>query len=400
MRMPFRDLPRNVRALGAVSLANDIASEMIAPLLPAFVTQVLGLGPAFLGTIEGVAESTASVFKLAAGWQSDRVRRRKAFALFGYGLSNLVRPLIGLATAGWQVLALRFTDRIGKGVRTSPRDAIVAAAVTPAQRGRAFGFHRAMDNLGATLGPLIAALLLALFPGHLREILILSIVPGVIAVLIMGTQVKEDRPAAAVPAARRPDAPALSGGIPTGVFRIYLIAVVLFTLGNSSDVFLALRGTQLGIPIALIPIAWTVLNLVRALASTPGGQLSDRIGRRPAIIAGWALYAAVYLGFGLARSAGQVWALFAVYGLYYGLVEGAERALVADLVGGDQRGRAFGWFHLSVGIGALPASVLFGIIWRSVGAPHAFYFGAIMALAGSLVLLFMKRGALEQRAPL
>jgi MFS family permease len=400
MRLPFRDLPRNVRALGAVSLANDAASEMIVPLLPAFVTQVLGLGPAFLGTLEGVAESTASIFKLIAGWQSDRVRRRKAFALFGYGLSNLVRPLIGLASAGWQVLLLRFVDRIGKGVRTSPRDAIVAAAVTPGQRGKAFGFHRAMDNLGATLGPLIAALLLALFPGHLRMILLLSIVPGAIAILIMGTQVREARPAAIEkPAAPRPESSVLAGGVPRGAFRVYLIAVVLFTLGNSSDVFLVLRGQQLGIPIALIPIVWTVLNLVRAFTSTPGGQLSDRIGRRPSIIAGWVLYAAVYLGFGLARSAWQVWALFAVYGLYYGLVEGPERALVADLVGGEHRGRAFGWFHMSVGIGALPASVLFGLIWRSAGAPHAFFFGALMALAGSLVLMFVRRGALDARAP-
>jgi MFS family permease len=192
---------------------------------------------------------------------------------------------------------------------------------------------------------------------------------------------------------------ALAGGVPAGAFRTYLAAVVLFTLGNSSDVFLALRAQELGVAVALVPVVWTVLNLVRAFTSTPGGQLSDRIGRRPSIIAGWLLYAAVYLGFGLARSAWQVWALFAVYGIYYGLVEGPERALVADLVASDQRGRAFGWFHLCVGIGALPASLIFGLVWRAHGAGPAFTFGAIMALAASAVLLSVKRGALAMRAP-
>jgi MFS family permease len=400
MRWPYRELPRNVKALGLVSLANDAGSDMVLPLLPAFVTQVLGLGPAFLGTLEGIAESTASILKLVAGWHSDRIRRRKAFALAGYGLSNLVRPLIGLATAGWHVLLLRFADRVGKGIRTSPRDAIVAAAVGPQQRGMAFGFHRAMDNLGATIGPLCAALLLWLFPGHLRTVLLLSVIPGVAAVLILATRVREARREEAPPPAPAPAVPsALAGGVPAGAFRTYLAAVVLFTLGNSSDVFLALRAQELGVAVALVPVVWTVLNLVRAFTSTPGGQLSDRIGRRPSIIAGWLLYAAVYLGFGLARSAWQVWALFAVYGIYYGLVEGPERALVADLVASDQRGRAFGWFHLCVGIGALPASLIFGLVWRAHGAGPAFTFGAIMALAASAVLLSVKRGALAMRAP-
>jgi MFS family permease len=397
----FRDLPHSVRALGAVSLANDAASDMVLPLLPAFVTQILGLGPAFLGALEGLAESTASILKLLAGWHSDRIRRRKVFALVGYGLSNAVRPLLGLAGAGWQVLLLRFADRVGKGIRTSPRDAIVADAVRAEQRGLAFGFHRAMDNLGAAIGPLLAALLLLVFPGQLRVVLVLSFVPGLAAWLILATQVREPGPRAvarsAVPA---PEArSALAGGVPAGAFRHYLLAVVLFTLGNSSDAFLALRAQELGISLPLIPIVWMVLQLVRAMASAPGGRLSDRIGRRPSIVAGWLLYAAVYLGFALARSAWHAWALFAVYGLYYGLVEGPERALVADLVGADERGRAFGWFHLCVGIGALPASVVFGLIWRAAGAAPAFAFGSGMALLASLLLLTVRRGALAARAP-
>jgi len=399
MRRPYRELPQNVKALGLVSLANDASSEMVIPLLPAFVTQVLGLGPAFLGTLEGIAESTASILKLVAGWHSDRIRRRKAFALTGYGLSNLVRPLIGLATAGWHVLLLRFADRVGKGIRTSPRDAIVAAAVEPGQRGLAFGYQRAMDNLGATVGPLCAALLLWLLPGQLRLVLLLSLVPGVVAVLLLASRVRERREEAAPPAPAPATTSALAGGVPAGSFRTYLAAVVLFTLGNSSDVFLVLRAQELGVAVALVPIVWTVFSLVRALTAAPGGQLSDRIGRRPSIIAGWLLYAAVYLGFALARSAWQAWALFAVYGVYYGLVEGPERALVADLVASDQRGRAFGWFHLCVGIGALPASLVFGLIWRAHGAAPAFTLGAILALAASAVLLGMKRGALAMRAP-
>jgi MFS family permease len=413
-----RSLPRNVKALGLVSLANDTASDMVIPLLPAFVTGVLGHTAAFLGTLEGIAESTASLLKLFAGWYSDRLRRRKAFALAGYGLSNLVRPLIGIANAGWQVLGLRFADRVGKGIRTSPRDALLAEAVSPEDRGRAFGFQRAFDNVGAVAGPLLAWLLLLAFPGRLRLVFLLSVVPGIEAWIILATRVKEEAPmhgpevgggtppaaAASDTASARPleataiaaaggartSASPLAGGLPRGAFRTYLFAVILFTLGNSSDVFLALRAQDLGIPLATIPIVWMLLSLVRALTTTPGGQLSDRIGRRPAIISGWFVYALAYAGFAFAREAWHIWVLFLFYGLYYGLVEGPERALVADLVPAEIRGRAYGWFHLCVGIGALPASLLFGLIWREAGAAHAFAFGAVMALLAALALLLMR----------
>ncbi|MDP8257060.1 MAG: MFS transporter, partial [Candidatus Alcyoniella australis] len=327
-----KKLPRNVRALGVVSLANDAASEMIVPLLPAFVVGVLGLGPAFLGAIEGLAESTASLLKLVSGWYSDRVRRRKPLAVFGYSLSNLLRPLIGLATAGWHVLFLRFFDRVGKGIRTSPRDALLASEVEEGQRGRAFGYQRALDNLGAAIGPLLAAGLLLLFPGNLRLVFVLSIVPGAAAVLILTRYVRERRPEQVVAPPVQTQAEVqgspLAGGVPRGAFRTYLFAVVLFTLGNSSDVFLVLRAQDLGVSLAQVPLLWMLLSLVRALAGTWGGAVSDRIGRRRTIIVGWGLYAVVYLLLGLATTAWHVWALFAAYGMYYALVEGPERALV------------------------------------------------------------------------
>lgn len=391
-------LPLTVRALGAVSLANDVASDMIVPLLPAFVTSVLRLGPAFLGVQEGIAESTASLLKLFAGWHSDRIRRRKVFVLAGYGISNLARPFIGVATAGWHVLVLRFADRAGKGIRTSPRDALVSAAVDTENRGLAFGFQRALDNLGATIGPLLASLLLLIFPGHLRLVFLLSVVPGFLAIWLLITQVREKSDAWAGPSTgdsappsdisqKSPQASPLKGGIPSGTFGIYLLAVVIFTLGNSSDVFLALRAQKLGVPLALIPIVWMVFSAVRALTATPGGRLSDHIGRRPSILLGWSVYALSYAGFALARVSWHAWALFAIYGLHYGLVEGPERALVGDLVPVEQRGRAYGWFHLCIGIGALPASLLFGIIWDAAGAPWAFAFGAVMAALAAIVLL-------------
>jgi MFS family permease len=377
----------NVKALGYVSLANDVSSDMLIPLLPTFVTTVLGLGPAFLGVLEGIAESTASLLKLVSGWYSDRVKKRKALAVFGYGVSNLLRPLIGLATAGWHVLFFRFMDRVGKGVRTSPRDALLSASVEKGQMGRAFGFQRAMDNLGATIGPLLASLLLWLSHDNLRLVFLLSFIPGVVAVWFLITRVKEvpvAAPAEAAPSA--PKASPLAGGIPTGVFRAYLASVIVFTLGNSSDVFLVLRAQNLGVTVALIPILWVVLNLVKTLAATPGGALSDRIGRRQAILIGWLIYGLAYLGFAFASKPWHIWALFIFYGLYYGMVEGPERALVADLVPEDQRGRAYGWFHLAVGVGALPASLLFGVIWKYLGASAAFVCGALFALAAAWML--------------
>ena len=370
----------NVKALGYVSLANDVSSDMMIPLLPVFVTTVLHMSPAFLGFLEGLAESTASLLKLVSGWYSDRVRKRKALAVFGYGLSNIVKPLLGLATAGWHVLLLRFAERVGKGVRTSPRDALLAASVTAEERGRSFGFQRAMDNFGATLGPLFAALLLWLFRDNLRLVFFAAAIPGAWAMWLLIRRVQEVPVAEAAAVAPQPTGPSpLAGGIPTGAFRSYLLAVVLFTLGNSSDAFLVLRARELGVALPLIPILWAVLNLVKALAATPGGRLSDIIGRRWSIAAGWFVYFLAYVGFAFASKTWHIWGLFIFYGLFYGLTEGPERALVADLVPEEQRGRAYGWYHLSIGIGALPASLLFGVLWKYAGAPAAFIVGALFA---------------------
>jgi MFS family permease len=276
------------------------------------------------------------------------------------------------------VLAIRVADRVGKGIRTSPRDALIADSVDPAVRGRAFGFHRAGDNLGAFFGPLLAFALLRWERVDLRTVFLLTAVPAALSVALLVFGLRETPRRAPAPAARLE----LSGELP-GRFWAYLGVVLVFTLGNSTDAFLLLRASQLGVATALVPILWALLNLVKALASTPGGALSDRVGRKLPILAGWLLYAAVYLAFGRAHAQWQAWALFAVYGVFFGLTEGVEKALVADLVPAERRGAAFGFHNLTIGVAALPASLLFGAIWDRRGAPAAFTFGAALALVAA-----------------
>jgi MFS family permease len=373
-------LSRNVFALGAVSFLTDVATEMTYPLLPLFLATVLGASATYVGTIEGAAETTAALLKLAGGWWSDHVSRRKPLVLIGYALASAVRPLIGLSHSAVQVLGIRVADRVGKGIRSSPRDALIADSVDPAIRGRAFGFHNAADNLGAVLGPLLAFAFLRWERLPLRTIFLLTAIPGALAVLTLIFGVREVPRTASEKEAGGIDLRAPLGGR----FWAYLGVLLLFTLGNSTDAFLLLRAGQLGVATALIPILWALLSLVKAVANTPGGILSDRIGRKPLIAAGWLVYAAVYFLFGRAGQAWQAWALFAVYGLYFGLTEGVEKALVADLVPADRRGAAFGWYNLAIGIGALPASLLFGALWDRWGSAAAFDFGALLALAAAL----------------
>jgi MFS family permease len=336
-----------------------------------------------LGAIEGAAETTASLLKLASGWWSDRVRRRKPLVLAGYALAALARQLIAIAQTSGQVLAIRLTDRVGKGIRNSPRDALIADSVHPGIRGRAFGFHRGADHAGGVVGPLIAFALLQWMLLDIRSVFWLALIPGALAVL---TVILFVRDVAASPV--RLAAPAEEREAPPLPKRFwgYLTAVLIFTLGNSTDAFLLLRAHQLGVPVALAPILWATLHVVKSATSTHGGALSDRIGRRPALVSGWTLYALVYLGFAVASTQWHAWALFVVYGLYFALTEGPERALVADLVPEERRGTAFGWFHLTVGLGMLPASLLFGWIWDSRGADAAFLTGAALAIAASLWL--------------
>src|SRR5947199_7082612 len=323
-------LGRNVLALGVVSFLTDVATEMTYPLIPVFLATVLGASATYVGTIEGAAETTAALLKWASGWWSDRVARRKPLVLAGYLLASAVRPLTGLAQSALQVLGIRVADRVGKGIRTSPRDALIADSVDAAIRGRAFGFHNAADNAGAVLGPLIAFAFLRWEGLPLRTVFLLTAIPGALAVLALIFGVRE------VPRTAPPKREGEAAGLKAplgGRFWAYLGVLLLFTLGNSTDAFLLLRASQLKVATSLIPILWALLNLVKAVANTPGGILSDRVGRKPLIAAGWLVYAAVYFLFGRAGHAWHAWALFAVYGLYFGLTEGVEKALVADQIG-------------------------------------------------------------------
>jgi MFS family permease len=387
-------LGRNVVTLAGVSLLTDVASEMSYPLLPIFLTTVLGASATALGAIEGVAESTASLLKLASGWLSDRLPGRKPLVVIGYGLASLVKPLLGLTRTPGQVMAIRVADRVGKGIRTSPRDAVIADSVAPSIRGRAFGFHRAADNLGAVIGPLIAFALLRFGRGiDLRRVFLLTAIPAAlsVALLVLGLRELPRRPATEREQSAGPQAPpraARTSGLGSRFWWLFAILVV-FTLGNSSDVFLLLQATRLGVAPVLVPVLWALLNLVKALFNVPGGVLSDRFGRRPLLIAGWSIYAAVYLGFGLAGAVWQVWVLFAAYGLYFGATEGVEKALVADFVPAERRGAAFGFYNLALGIAALPASLIFGELVDHAGARVAFLFGGGMALLAAVAICFV-----------
>jgi MFS family permease len=381
----LRALPATVVALGLVSLFTDLSSEMIYPLLPVFLTTVLGAGALALGVIEGVAESTAAVLKLVSGIWADRLRRRKPLIFTGYGLASVVRPLIGLARTWPFVLAMRFADRIGKGLRTSPRDALIAD-VTPAdRRGSAYGYHRAMDHAGAVLGPLAAAVLLTWAGLPLRQVFLLAAVPGVFVVLTILIGVKETPRELPPSAAGRP---LLGHWRELGPgFHRFLLAVGVFTLGNSADAFLLLRLTKVGIAPAMVAVFWSLHHVVKMAATAAGGRLSDRWGRRRPILAGWAVYAAVYLAFGMVEHRWALVTVFMIYGLYFGLTEPVEKAWVADLVPPDRRGTAFGWYHAAVGLAALPASLLFGLIWDRWGEFAAFATGAALAAAAALLLL-------------
>jgi MFS family permease len=387
-----------VLALAAVSFLTDASSEIIAPLLPLFLVGTLGTSVRMVGLIEGAAEAVAALLKLASGWWSDRVARRKPLIVAGYSIASVVRPLVALAQSGSQVLAIRLVDRVGKGIRGAPRDALLAASVPVAQRGRAFGFHRAADHAGAVVGPLIALACLQGLGMPIRHVFWVAAVPGALAVLVALVFVRERRLAPAEPDTAASSTPAVASTTATKTplpraFWSGLAPMVLFTLGNSTDAFLLLRASQLGVPTALIPLLWVVLHLVKSASSTPGGALSDRLGRRPLIVTGWALYAAVYAGFALAETQWQAWVLFAVYGAVFGLAEGSEKALVADLVPATQRGTAFGWYHALLGVAALPASIVFGAVWDRWSSGTAFLMGATLALMASVWMsLSARRG--------
>jgi len=376
-------LTRNVVALGCVSLLTDASSDMIWPLLPVFLVEHLHGSVALVGWIEGIAGSLASFVRYLSGRSSDRLAGRKAIVVAGYSVSSLVRPLLALASAPWHAFAVRFADRIGKGLREAPRDALLAAGTAPENRAFAFGFHRALDNLGAVLGPMLATLLLLFRPGDLRFVFAMAAIPGALAVLALLAFVRDARLPDTAPAT-----PTASPHLQPGL-RAYLVVVGLFTLANSSDLFLVAHARRLGLPLAWVPAAWASLSLLRALSTTPGGHLADRIGRVRSLSIGWLLYAAAYLLYGTARGPRQLVAATFVYGAYYGLTEGAERALVASLAPAHSLGRAYGAFALVTGLAAVPASVLFGQLYAFGDGRSAFFVSAALSACAAAGVRFV-----------
>ena len=376
-------LPRNVWLLGLISLVNDSASDMIYPLVPIYLTSVLMAGPKALGLIEGIAEAVSSLLKLAAGVLADRSRKVKSWVVAGYAVAGIARPLIAFASSWLGVLLCRFADRVGKGLRSAPRDAMLVHSVAADQRGLAFGLHRAMDNAVAVVGPLLAAALLGLgMP--IRHVLFAAIVPALI-VLALTLAVRE-------PQIERSAAPVrfswnLREFPPR--FRRYLLVLALFMLGNSSNTFLLLRAQELGLAQAEVPVLWALVSLVAAVFSTPLSALSDRVDRRKLIFGGWLIYAALYLAFGLMPAmTWLLWPMFGAYGLFLAATEGVEKALVADMVPRSQAGTAFGWYNLVVGIALLPASLVCGWLWSEASPLAAFAFGSGCAFTAALLLRF------------
>lgn len=380
-------LPANVRVLGWASFWNDTASEMIFPLLPIFLISELGGNKVQLGVVEGLADTIGSVLRLFSGAWSDRLGKRKALVVAGYGTAATARMFLAVLTAPWQLMAARAVDRIGKGIRTSPRDALIADSTPPELRGRAFGYHRSMDHLGAALGPLLATLFLAWRPGEVRSLFRLAILPGLLVLVLLCLGLREPRTDVAT---KQP--PLRLTLRPFGrPFRIYLLALLVFALGNASDAFLLVRAQELGVQEMWLPILWLVFHLAKSSGNQLGGRIVDRWGPQTPILVGWSIYAAVYLGFACATQAWHAWALFLGYALYYALSEPAEKTLVTQLAGVEQKGLAFGWYNLAVGLSALPASLFFGTLYHHYGPLAAFLWGAALAFSAMLVFLGARR---------
>lgn len=369
--------------LGWISFFTDTAGEMIYPLLPLFLTETLRAGAMSIGVIEGVAEAANSLLKMISGWLTDRWGAPKRLVLGGYSLSSAARPLIAIANAWPQVLLIRFSDRLGKGIRSSPRDAMLASYAPDGMRGRVYGFHQAMDHAGAVFGPLIATVFLYFRPADYRTLFAWTIVPGLLVVLLI-LGLPDDRRVAARPRSKARESVTAS---PLGRnFHLAIAIVFLFSLGNASDAFLLLRLSNEGISSAWIPLLWALLHVVKMTSSVVGGVLSDSLGRRLMIALGYLWYAVIYGAFGYFSTAGVTIAVFLAYGLYFGLTEGVEKAWVADLVPAERRGIAFGIYNSAIGFGSLAASLIFGVLWTRVSPRAAFVTGAALALAASALL--------------
>ena len=390
----YGTLPRNVLALSAVSLLNDTSSEIIYPLLPAFLALSLGASPFAIGLIEGFAESVASLLKLFSGYLSDKFEKRKLPVLLGYSLAALTRPFLGFVTTWPQVLVVRMTDRIGKGVRGAPRDALIAESVPVTERGFAFGFNRAADHLGAVFGPVAAFILLSIFAAdtqnptlvEYQRVFLFASVPVVLGLIVIVFFVKEKR----VPRAADAHPPSLSLAGFDGNFKRFLVVIALFTLSNSTDAFLLLRAANAGITPVMLPLLWMTLHVSKVVSSLVGGDMSDKLGRKALITTGWIIYALVYAGFAFVSSPWQAWILFIIYGAYFGLTEGVEKAFVADMVPEKKRGTAYGLYNLAFGITVFPASLLFGLVWTEFGPAPAFLASACVSVAAICLLTTVK----------
>lgn len=389
----LKALDRNVKVLGIVSLLNDLSSEVAVRTLPLFLANVLGVKAGIIGFIEGIAESTATLLKIASGYLADRLGKKKALTVWGYGLSGFTKPLLYFADTWGLVLAVRFLDRVGKGVRTAPRDALIADVTPEQHRGRAFGFNKAMDKVGAVAGLLLAAWILSMMQsgqatlthGGYQALVLLSVIPGIAAVLLVAVGVREP----ASPPGKPSTASLLGWQSLDNRFKAFLGVIVLFTLGNSSDAFLMLRAQSVGLSTTEIFLLLAAFNLVVTVSSLPGGILSDRLGRRRLIIGGWLIYALIYFGLGVATAAWHVGLLYILYGFYYGAFQGAASALVADLVAPERRGTAYGLFNGAIGVTVFPASLIAGLLWQWFSPAAPFFFGAAVACLSSLLFLLI-----------
>lgn len=383
---------RNVFFAGLVSLFMDISSEMIYPLLPLFLTGVLGTTKTTVGVIEGIAEATASLLKVFSGYLSDRFGKKKLLMGLGYGISVVSRPVIAGASTWFEVLTARFIDRFGKGVRTAPRDALIAESANSGSMGLAFGFHRSMDTIGAVLGPAAAFALLYFYNDDLRLVFYASAVPGLLAVAVIVFFIKERR----ITKEEAARVPKLSVSSFNGPFRLYMLVVAIFSLGNFADAFLVLQAKNLGVHDHMIPVVYLLFNLVYAASSTPMGMLGDRIGIRNMVLSGFLVYAVVYFLVGLASTPLHAWLLFPLYGVYKGMSEGTQKAYLALLAPAERKATAFGVYHTVNGLMLLPASVIAGYLWDTHGAGATFFYGAAMGLVSAVVFLFLGSGKKEK----
>ncbi|MGD8189596.1 MFS transporter [Brevibacillus ginsengisoli] len=371
--------------IGLVSFFTDLSSQMIVPILPLYLTTVLHVQVSTVGIIEGIAESTASVLKLFSGWISDQTGKRKPLMIAGYGLSNLIKPFFALSSTAGQILTIRFADRFGKGIRTAPRDALLADVTTKEERGKAFGFRRSMDTLGAALGPLVAYWILSSLQGSYQTVFWASAIPGAIAILLLFFFVKEKREES--PVENKKTLPKISFKNLNRRFIWFTLVSTVFAIANFSDAFLILRAQNIGMETALIPLAYLMFNLVASIFSVPTGILSDRIGRKPVIVAGYLIFAAIYFGFGFINNILSIWVLFVLYGFYYAATEGIQKAYIADIIPEGQRGTAMGTYNAFTGLAALPASILAGFLWQAFGPTVAFSVSGVLAIIAALFMI-------------